>query len=144
MARCQLAPEIFNGVTQQQIFRDYGKLQHTTGARFHHTLASLLQICKRACSLWSTGIFACEEAIWPLPNALQAGKLLLPMWPMDPSVLVACSWGFSLPPQQRTSRYLALEFPTMYSPVYRVLMVLRPSPFSLSMFWGTDFLFSPL
>ena len=33
---------------------------------------------------------------------------------------------------------------TVHSTVYRILVVLKPSPFFPSVVWGTDFLFSPL
>ena len=53
---------------------------------------------KRGCSIGSPGTFACEEAVWPLPNALQAGELLLHLWYTDPSGPATCSWGFVLLP----------------------------------------------
>ena len=37
------------------------------------------------------------------------------------------------PSHQGTARYLAVEFPTLLSPVYRVLMVLKRSPFPFSL-----------
>ena len=40
------------------------------------------------CSLGFTGIFARGEAIWPVPNALQSGEPLLPVWHMDPQTLL--------------------------------------------------------
>ena len=42
--------------------------------------------------------------LWTLPNALQAGGLLLSVWPMDPSDPTACSWGFVLLSHQSTAR----------------------------------------
>ena len=52
---------------------------------------------KHGCSLGSAGTFAYGEAIWPLPNVLLAEKLPLPVWPMDPSDLTACSWSVVIP-----------------------------------------------
>ena len=52
---------------------------------------------KHGYSLGYTGIFACGEALWCLPNVLLLGELLLPVWPTDSSGLAACSWGFALP-----------------------------------------------
>ena len=86
-------------------FRDYGKSQHTAGARFHCTLASLSQyqqtwLLSRVC--WT---FACGEAVWPLPNALQGREPLLPVWPTDHLDLTAYSWGFTLFPHQSSAGY---------------------------------------
>ena len=59
---------------------------------------------KHVCSLGSPGTFTCEETIWPLPNALQAGEPLLPVWHTDSSIPTACSWGLALLADQSTSR----------------------------------------
>ena len=42
-------------------------------------------------SLGFTGTFACGEAVWPLPNALHTGELLLPLWHTDCSDPAVCS-----------------------------------------------------
>ena len=80
------------------------------------------------------------EAVWPLPNSLQAGELPFPGWHMNPSGQAACSWGFPLLPHQNTARHWALELQTLRSTVSRILMVVKPSPFSLSMVLGNRFL----
>ena len=66
-------------------FRDCGKSQHTAGARFHRILALCPNTSKRSFSLRSTGTLACGNVIWPLPNALQGGELLLSMRHLEPS-----------------------------------------------------------
>ncbi|XP_049506125.1 uncharacterized protein LOC125936195 [Panthera uncia] len=114
--------------------------QHTANTRFYNTLASLSQYQQTGCSLGSTGTFACGEGIWPLLNALQAEELLLPVWHMDPSDPTACFWGFTLFPHQSTTRHRAPDFLTLLSTVYRILVVLRPSPFSLPVVLGNRFL----
>ena len=71
--------------------------------------AALWHLCsnisKRGSSLGSTRTFGYGEAIWPLPNADQAGELLLPLWHMDPSDLAVGPWKFALLPCQSTARH---------------------------------------
>ena len=91
---------------------------------------------KCGCSPGSAGTFACGDAVWPLWNALQAGEPLRPEWHMDPSDWSACSWGFALLPHQRTTRHWALNVQALCSTVYRILVVLKPSPVFPSMVLG--------
>lgn len=65
---------------------------------------------KCGCSWGSAGTFAWGEAIWPLPNVLQVGEPLLPVWHTDPSDPAACSCGFALFPHQSTASHGAPEF----------------------------------
>ena len=67
-------------------------------------------------------------------------ELLLPMWHTDPSYPAACSWGFTLFPHQSTARHWAPAFLTLCSTVYRILVVLKPSPFFPSMVLENRFL----
>ena len=107
-------------------------------------LAMLWHLCfntsKYGCSLGSTGTFPCEEPLWSLPNALHAGESLLPMSHMEPSDSAAYSWGFTLLPYQSTSRHSASNLQTLCCIVYRILVVLKLSPFSLSVVLGNRFL----
>ena len=64
---------------------------------------------KRVCPPGSTGTFAHGEAVWPLPNALQAGEPLLPVSPTDPSDPAACSWAFTPLPHRSTVRHRTQE-----------------------------------
>ena len=86
---------------------------------------------KHGVSLGSTETFACGEAVWPLPNALQAGELLLPCgtWtPQTPLPPPGDSPYFHIKYHQALSSVLQ----TLHFTVYRVLVVLTPSPFFLS------------
>ena len=107
-------------------------------------LAMFWHLCfntsKYGCSLGSTGTFPCEEPLWSLPNALHAGESLLPMSHMEPSDSAAYSWGFTLLPYQSTSRHSASNLQTLCCIVYRILVVLKLSPFSLSVVLGNRFL----
>ena len=76
------------------------------------------------------GSFAYGEAVWLLPNALQAGETLIPVWDTGPSDCTACSWGFALLPHQNNARHRALELEILRCTVNRILVVLTPSPFS--------------
>ena len=65
-------------------------------------------------------------------GCLPSGGTASPVWPVDASDLAACSWGFALPTRAPPGIEL-WSFRLLCSPVYRVLMVLKPSPpFSLS------------
>ena len=75
----QLAPECVHAVVQQQRFRDYGKSQYTASARFHCTLMSLSQYQQTRLLSRVRWDLCLWEAIWPLPNALQAEEPLLPL-----------------------------------------------------------------
>ena len=83
---------------------------------------------KRGCSPGSARTFAEGEAIWPLPNALQAGELLLPVWHMDPSTPLSAPGH----PELRNFRRFAL--------LCRILVVLKPSPFFPLVVLGNRFL----
>ena len=78
-----------------QWVRDYGKSNNWHQVSLHPGVFVPLRAI--LCSPGSAGTFACREAVWSLPNALIAGELLLPMWPVDPLDLAACSWGFAFP-----------------------------------------------
>ena len=69
---------------------------------------------------------ACGVATQPLPSILPIGELPLPLWPSDFTV---CSWGFALPTRAPSGIELR-SFRLFPSPVYRVLMQVKPSPFS--------------
>ena len=84
MAKYRLPLGNVHVMVQWQKFTDYGKPQHTGGTMFHCTLASLSQ--ENMAALWGPLRPLPEgQAIWPLPNALQAGELLLPVWHMGAS-----------------------------------------------------------
>ena len=94
---------------------------------------------KHGVSLGSTGTFACGEAVWPLPNALQAGELLLPCGTWTPQT--------PLPPpgdspyfHNKYHQALSSVLQTLHFTVYSVLVVLTPSPFFLSVVLGNRIL----
>ena len=72
--------------------------------------------------LWGpAGTFACGVAAQPLPNVLPAEEPPLPLWPVDPSDLALCSWGFALLTRAPPGIKLwSLRLCT--PPVYKVLM----------------------
>ena len=55
---------------------------------------------------------------------------------MDSLDHAACSWGFALLPHQSTTRHWVLKIQTLCSTVYRILVVLKTSPFlPINGFW---------
>ena len=94
---------------------------------------------KHGCSLGSTGTFACGDAVWPLPNALKAGRLLLPCGTRTPQT--------PLPAPGHSPRFLTgapsgteLRNFRLHFTVYTSLVVLKPTPFSPSVVLGNRFL----
>ena len=62
------------------------------------TLNVLVPTQANVAVLWGLlGTLPCREATQPLPDVLSVGVLPLPLWPEDPSDLIVCSWGFTLP-----------------------------------------------
>ena len=98
---------------------DYGKPQHTAAPRFTALCHLSPNTSKRVCPPGSTGTFAHGEAVWPLPNALQAGEPLLPVSPMDPSDPAACSWAFTPLPHQSTVRHRTQELQALLHCLYK-------------------------
>ena len=73
--------------------------------------------------------FCLWEAALPLPNVFPAGEPPLPMWLEDLSDLTLCFQGFVLPTRALPGIELwSSRFCT--SPVYRVFVEFKPSPFS--------------
>lgn len=92
-------------------------------------------------SMAPAGSFTQEEAVLPLPKALQAEDLHLPMPHKGSSDCEACSRGFTMLPHQSTARHWVPKFQTLCSTFYGKLVVLKLSPFSPSMIIGNRFPF---
>ena len=88
---------------------------------------------KCGCSPGSTGNFTCQEAIETLPNALQAGEHFSLCGPrtLRPHCLLLGICSSTVHHQ-----VLRSEISTLCSTIYRILVVLKPSPFYPSMVFG--------
>ena len=105
---------------------------NTYSTRFHSTLASLFQYQE----IWLLSRVRWDLCLWggcmastKCPPSRGTTSPHVAHRPLGPHSLLL---GIH-PSHQSTARYWALEFPTLCSPVYRVLMVLKPSLFSPSM-----------
>ena len=137
MASCWLAPENIRAIVLWQTFIDYDKPQtHSRQAPGFTTLWHLGgNTSKCGCSLGSSGTFASWEAIWLLPNALQARELLLPCGTWTPQTLLPVPGDLLCfltrePPGTELQNFRLSE-----DSIYRILVVLKPSLYSHQWFW---------
>ena len=84
--------------------RVYGKVKQKTGTKAHCPQpVSPILLTNRAAQ-WHSPSFVFREAVPPLPNALQAGELFLPVRPRGSSNHTTWSWVSTLPPHWRTAK----------------------------------------
>ena len=105
-----------------QRFRDCSKSQHTAGTRFHHTLASLSQYQQ----MWLFSRVQRDLYLWG--DQMVSTKCSPSRRTTSPHVAQGPLRPDALLPYQSTTRYRALILQTLCCTVYRILLVVKPSP----------------